>query len=815
MTAGTAMSRAGLRLAVGRPADPIRLLKFVTQFAVGGTERQVMTLAGGLDPARFALHLACLRRSGELLDQRALFLSAPPVEYGITNLYNRRAFGERLKFAGYLRRHRIQIVHTYSFYPNVFALAAARLARTPVVIASIRDMGVYQTPLQLRVQREMCRLAHRIVVNAVAVERWLVAEGYDAGKITVIPNGVELPRFSQPTDGAKLRHDLGLPDGCPLVAVVSRLSPSKGIEDFLRAAAAVTSTRPETRFLVVGQAAPSEQAYRDTLAAFAARVGLEGRVVFTGLRLDVAEILSQVAVSVLPSLSEGLSNVLLESMAVGVPVVATRVGGNAEAVEHDVTGLLVLPSEPEALAHAMDRLLGDPALARRYGQAGHRRVVERFGMDTAIRETERLYDALLAERSPRPVFRGLGGMSIGLVATAPRPVSPPHVATTIAPALEPVAAPPGVYGPVKPRVPGGVRGLAKTVVARALSWSRADALIGRLSDTGPTAVVLGYHRVVEDFESAARVAIPAMLTSRAMLEAQLDWIGRRYTFVSLDELGDEMGRERTSSRPLAAVTFDDGYRDVYEEAFPVLQKKGIPSAVFVVTDLIGTKEVQIHDRLYMLVCRVFEQRAHPGRALAQVLADLRIAVPGIQYPDRFAASPLSVVATLLRSLARSEVDRIAAAIEQEVGVDADAATAMQPLDWDMLARMSRAGMVIGSHTRTHAWLTQECPAEVLEEARGSRDAIAERLGITPDHFAYPDGRFDRATVTAVSAAGYRFGYTTCTHRDPRHPLLTVPRRMLWEHACVDAVNQFSPAIMSCQVHGVFDLVNGCEQAHGR
>ena len=811
MTAGTAMSGAGLRLTVRTPADPIRLLKFVTQFAVGGTERQVMTLAGGLDPARFALHLACLRRSGELLDQRAILQSAPPVEYRITNLYNRRAFGERLKFAAYLRRHRIQIVHTYSFYPNVFAIAAARLARTPLVIASIRDMGVYQTPLQLRVQREMCRLAHRIVVNAVAVERWLVANGYDAGKITVIPNGVEMPRFSQPTDGAKLRHDLGLPEGCPLVAVVSRLSPSKGIEDFLRAAAVVTATRPETRFLIVGQPAPFELAYRDTLAALAARLGLEGRVVFTGLRLDVAEILSQVAVSVLPSLSEGLSNVLLESMAAGVPVIATRVGGNTEAVEHGVTGLIVPPSDPEAIAHAMDRLLGDLALARQFGQAGHQRVVERFGMDTAIRETQRLYDALLAERSPRPAFRGLGGMSIGLVAAAPRVASPPRVAATLAPE----AAPPGVYGPVKPRVPGSVRGLAKTVVARALSWSRADALLGRLSDTGPTPVVLGYHRVVEDFDAAARVAIPAMLTSRAMLEAELDWIGRRYTFVSLDELGDEMGRGRASSRPIAAVTFDDGYRDVYEEAFPVLQKKGIPSAVFVVTDLVGTNEVQIHDRLYMLVCRVFEQRVEPGRALAQLLADLRIAVPGIQYPDRFAASPLSVVATLLRSLARSEVDRIAAAIEHEVGVDADAASAMQPLDWDMLARMSQAGMVIGSHTRTHAWLTQECPAEVLEEARGSRAAIATRLGITPDHFAYPDGRFDRATVTAVSAAGYRFGYTTCTHRDPRHPLLTVPRRMLWEHSCVDAVNQFSPAIMSCQMHGVFDLVNGCEQAHGR
>ena len=168
--------------------------------------------------------------------------------------------------------------------------------------------------------------------------------------------------------------------------------------------------------------------------------------------------------------------------------------------------------------------------------------------------------------------------------------------------------------------PGGlvkVRGLVKTAVARALSWSRADALIGMLSDTGTSPIVLGYHRVVEDFDAAARVAIPAMLTSRRMLEQQLDWIGQRYQFVSLDELGEELGRGRASGRPLAAVTFDDGYRDVYDEAFPVLVKKGIPAAVFVVTDLVGTGQVQIHDRLYMLMCRAFERRPDPGRALAE------------------------------------------------------------------------------------------------------------------------------------------------------------------------------------------------------
>jgi glycosyltransferase involved in cell wall biosynthesis len=397
MAAGATMPAATLGPVAGAAAERVRLLKFVTLFAIGGTERQVVTLASGLDASRFHLHLACLRRTGELLD-RDIFRSAPPVEYCIRNLYNGKAFVERLKFAAYLRHNRIQIVHTYSFYPNVFAIVAARLARTPVVIASIRDMGVYCTPLQLRVQRVACRLAHQIVVNAEAVKQWLLADGYDGSKITVIPNGVELSRFRKPADGSGLRHELGLPEGCPLVAVVSRLSPSKGLEDFLRAAAILAATHPATRFLIVGQAAPADEGYRAALAASVGRLGLEGRVVFTGLRLDVPEILSQVSVSVLPSHSEGLSNVLLESMAAGVPVVATRVGGAAEAVENGVTGLLVEPKEPAALAEGIHRLLRDRELARSYGCAGQRRMTERYGFDTAIQKTERLYQSLLKER---------------------------------------------------------------------------------------------------------------------------------------------------------------------------------------------------------------------------------------------------------------------------------------------------------------------------------------------------------------------------------------------------------------------------------
>ena len=384
--------------------DRIRLLTFVNGFAVGGTERHVVNLGKSLDRSQFDVRLACFRRVGQFLGE-AEASRLPIWEYPIDSLHNRRTLRQQWRFTRDLRRHRIQIVHTFNFYPNVFALPAARLARALRVVASIRDTGVYQTPMQKRVQRLACRMADCIVVNAEAVRRWLIGEGYQPGKIVVIRNGVDLSKFETEGDGRRVRREIGVPEGAPIVAVVSRLHELKGLDDFLEAAALLAPRHREVRFLIVGgrltvqNGAPvSDDAYSESLALRARHLGIGDRVLFTGFRLDVADLLREVSVSVLPSLSEGLSNVLLESMAAGVPVVTTPVGGSPEAVVDGETGFLVPTRNPGALARAIDPLLADAGLARRIGQAGRRRIVEHFSLDGMARATERLYRSLLVRR---------------------------------------------------------------------------------------------------------------------------------------------------------------------------------------------------------------------------------------------------------------------------------------------------------------------------------------------------------------------------------------------------------------------------------
>jgi glycosyltransferase involved in cell wall biosynthesis len=371
------------------PSKRIKLLKMLTNFRIGGTERQVANLALGIDPLQFDLHLACLCQMGELLEELET-LRVPRPEFRIGSLYSPRTLWQGIRLAHYVRRNLIQIVHSYGFYPNVLTVPVARLAGASIVVASIRDTGDLLTPTQTWLQKLVCRLADCVLVNAEAIRESLIEQGYAPSKIVVIRNGIALSNFTHSERSAVLRRELGFPPSARLVAVFSRLNPMKGVEYFLDAASIVAERFPDVRFLVAGDGGS-----RKELEDRARRLGLEARIVFTGFRSDVRELLSEAAISVLPSLSEGTSNTLLESMAAGLPVVATQVGGNPEVIEDGVSGLLVPPRDSAEIAAAVGRLLEDEGFARRLGQAGMRRVSELFSLSGSVQQTEHLYQRLI------------------------------------------------------------------------------------------------------------------------------------------------------------------------------------------------------------------------------------------------------------------------------------------------------------------------------------------------------------------------------------------------------------------------------------
>lgn len=352
----------------------------------------------------------------------------------------------------------------------------------------------------------------------------------------------------------------------------------------------------------------------------------------------------------------------------------------------------------------------------------------------------------------------------------------------------------------------------KTAASRALAWTGGDRLFGALAGHGRAPLIVGYHRVVEDFAAMRRTSIPAMLITRRTFEQQVDWIAHRFRVTTLDEIGSRLESGEPFDERLAAITFDDGYADLYHNAFPILRRKGHPATVFVVTDLVGRREMQRFDRLYLAMTRALDRvegidwlydAAHPHVIPPAVRRSLGL----------FPRDPVRAAQLLLEKLPQDALGSVLEALELRFPAPVGCPDSHLPLGREMLDEMCAAGITIGSHTRTHPLLTLEGSARVREEVEGSRRTLQRWLGRPIHHFAYPDGRFSTQVVAAVKEAGYRFAYGVCGHRDATDPLLTIPRRTLWENSCLDGRGRFSPSVMSCNTNGVFDPFLRCRRDH--
>lgn len=393
--------KSGRLLSEADTSAPLNVFKFVTEFGLGGTELQVLKLSEQFTPDRFSLAFGCIRRKG-LIAQAYGSHGWSISEYPISGFAKINTGRQMLRLARELRDRKCQVMHSYNFYANVFSIPAARLAGVPCIVASIRDMGVYMTPMQKRVQRWACSLADRILVNAYAIRDWLIADGYPAEKIHVIRNGAHVPRLDVAAERKRIRSELGIPASAKVAIMVSRLNPKKGVEDFIDTLPRVLAQLPDAWLVIAGNvvlASPGhEDAYLKELAERARRLGAPERILFTGLRRDVPSLLACADVSVLPSYSEGLPNSVIEAMASGLPVVATRVGGVPELVRPRHTGFLVPPGDVDSLAEALVTVLANPFLGKRLGEAGRVQIQSEFSFEKMFRETVALYARVLSEK---------------------------------------------------------------------------------------------------------------------------------------------------------------------------------------------------------------------------------------------------------------------------------------------------------------------------------------------------------------------------------------------------------------------------------
>jgi len=364
------------------------LFLMVNTLERGGTERQFVTLANALAGGEFDVGLGCLRREGEFLASVPEILEFAPGG----SLFMPRSLRTRLALAQHLRMRGTAVAHAFDFYANLMLIPAARLARTPVVIGSHRQLGDLQTRIQFRVQNLIFKMCDRVVCNSRAAASRLRQAGVGESKLLVIPNAVGDEAFAQAAPA--LPPPSNAQQGFARVGMIARMNdPSKNHRMFLRAAARLANRFERVEFVLVG-----DGPLRPGLEVFAAELGLGERVRFPGDRHDIPAILASLDVSVSASSSESLSNAILESMAAGVPVIATNVGGNPELVRDGETGFLVQLDE-EALAQAMARFLADPELRKECGRRAKAFVSSHYRLASVLECYEQMYLSLLSEKS--------------------------------------------------------------------------------------------------------------------------------------------------------------------------------------------------------------------------------------------------------------------------------------------------------------------------------------------------------------------------------------------------------------------------------
>lgn len=365
-----------------------RLLFVIPTLDRCGAEKQMVLLATGLPREEYDVHVRALTRGGPL-ETRLQEAGIPYEVIGKRGKLDPLAYH---KLRRDMRELRPDLVQTWLFAANAYGRAAALSAGVPRIVAGERCVDPWKSWHQLAIDRWLARRTDRIVTNSSGVVDFYAARGLLRDKFRVIPNGVELPPPSRLSRDDFLAA-FQLPEHARVIATVARLWPQKNVRDVIWAADQLRVFRDDVYLLVIG-----DGPLRSRLEKYARQIQVTDKVRFLGERDDVPSLLGHLEVVLLASAYEGLPNAVMEAMSAGRPVVATDIAGNRDLVVHGETGYLVPVGSVPDLAKFTNRLLDDPETARRYGEAGRRRVQSAFSVAAMIDGHRRLYDELWNQR---------------------------------------------------------------------------------------------------------------------------------------------------------------------------------------------------------------------------------------------------------------------------------------------------------------------------------------------------------------------------------------------------------------------------------
>ncbi len=366
------------------PGGRIRVAQIMATGTNGGAQEHVFSLVNRMCRDRYHVKVVSLSHGSSVRRLQKAGIDVVVVDEPEDNLAVRSVAAELAAFEP-------EVIHNHMYRAEVVGTRAALLlgehgCRRPVVISTVHSSRI-RCVEDRDTLRQLTPLMDRLIVVSKAIKEKIEDEGRTGGPVSLIYNGVDLQRYNHQQPCCTLHEDYKIEPEAPIVGVVARLEAEKGHRTLLEAWPAVLAAVPEARLMIIG-----EGSERNSLEAESQELGIGQRVVFTGRREDVPAVTAALDVAVLPSYREAQGLSVLEAMALSRPVVASRVGGIPEMIEDGVSGLLVPPHDPPALAAAIVRLLTDHPFADMVARAGHDLVHERFCIELMVRSIEDLYD---------------------------------------------------------------------------------------------------------------------------------------------------------------------------------------------------------------------------------------------------------------------------------------------------------------------------------------------------------------------------------------------------------------------------------------
>lgn len=372
---------------------------------ISGAEKVLIDLFTKLDREKFTPIVAC-PKNGELVKKiKLLGIETVLIKIKVLKrtlnplyliLFIFAAIITTIKLTYLIKLRNVKLIHANSFTACLFSSIAGIITHTPLVW-HMHDLITPRLFNRIFI-RSAGLMANRVIATTETMKNNLVMTGVNPEKIVVNCCGINLRKYNPTsTNRGKIREEFNISEDAPLIGIIGQLTPWKGHREFLKAASIVIRKYPSAKFLIVGESIFEERNYKLELQELVNTLALSAKVIFSGFREDVPDIMASLSILVNASCSEPFGLTIIEAMAIGKPVVATNAGGVREIINDGVDGILVPPKDPEKLAQAILRILDEPMRGKEMGEAGLKSVTERFSLERFTQETQRIYDQLLGQ----------------------------------------------------------------------------------------------------------------------------------------------------------------------------------------------------------------------------------------------------------------------------------------------------------------------------------------------------------------------------------------------------------------------------------